>query len=302
MYMFGVKDAVGEVDRRTGSSRGFPRWLLATLAVVVLGVVGFFLIRQLTSPPPAAAPQTAPVSRGMISSTVSATGSVVAQANARLAFKATGRIAEVLVKPGDAVQAGQILARLDTTDLSLQATQQRAALASAQAKLANIKSGPRPEEIQSAQAAVDSAQANLDNVKAGATSADLSAAGQAVQAAWSQVLTARDNLSKLKNGPTSQDLANARLQVTQAQNTLAADKKQRDYTCGQKANPPALTQATINSQCDAAKAKVTFDMTQVTIAQNNLANPPAPPRSRQPRPRSTLPRTRTTRPWRSSTT
>jgi HlyD family secretion protein len=66
--------------------------------------------------------------------------------------------------------------------------------------------------------------------------------------------------------------------VTQASNTLTADKKQRDYTCRQK--PDSVTglptKSTINSQCDAAKAKVTFDSTQVTIAQNNLAKLQAP--------------------------
>lgn len=279
--MFSVKDAVDEADRRTGSSRGIPRWLFPTLAVVVLGVGGFFLIRQLNTAPPAAAPQTAAVHRGTINSTVNATGSVIAQTNARLSFKTSGRIAEVSVKPGDTVQAGQTLAQLDTTDLSLQATQQRAALASAQAKLANIKAGPRPEEIQSAQAAVDSAQAKLNQVKAAAQVSDVKAAEQGVAAAQASLDQAKANLAKLKAGATSQDIANARLAVTQANNTLAADKKQRDYTCGQK--PDSVTglptQATINSQCDAAKAKVTYDTTQVTIAQNNLAKLQAPPKT-----------------------
>ena len=272
-YVFGVKDAVDETDRRAEEGRGIPRWLFPTLAVVILGVGGFFLIRHLNAPAPAAAPQTAVVTRGLINSTVSATGSVVAPDNASLGFRAPGRVAEVDVKPGDRVQAGQVLAKLDTTDVALQVTQQRAALASAQAKLDSIKAGPRAEDVAAAQAAVANAQASLDNVNAGATSADISAAQQAVQAASSQVQTARDSLSKLKNGATSQDLRNAELQVTQANNSLAADRKQRDYTCGQK--PDAVTglptQATINANCDAAKAKVTYDTTQVSIAQNNLA-------------------------------
>jgi HlyD family secretion protein len=276
--MFEVKDAVEKSDRQIGDrpSGGAPRWLIATLAVVVLGVVAFLAFRQLSTPPPATPPQTVAARRGPINATVSATGSVIAQSSAKLAFKTAGRIAEVSVKPGDTVKAGQVLARLDTTDLSLQVIQQRAALASAQAKLANLKLGPRPEDLQSAQAAVDSATAKLNQVKSAAQAPDVKAGQQGVAAAQAQLDQAKSNLATLKAGASSQDIKNAQLAVSQAQVSYSTAVSNRDNTC----NPPATTSPTGTpiphptpnaAACTAAKNNVTLASYAITTAKNTLA-------------------------------
>ena len=57
--------------------------------------------------------------RGNLVSTVSATGAIEPEGQVSLIFRGAGRVGEVLVKEGDAVTAGQVLARLETDELDL---------------------------------------------------------------------------------------------------------------------------------------------------------------------------------------
>ena len=60
---------------------------------------------------------TAQVTRGDISMTVSVSGNIAAPDKRTLSFAAPGTIAEVLVEKGDEVEAGEVLASLETEDL-----------------------------------------------------------------------------------------------------------------------------------------------------------------------------------------
>jgi multidrug resistance efflux pump len=84
--------------------------------------------------------------------------------------KIGGRIAEVLVKEGEAVKAGQVIAKIDARDSLVQKAQAEALLAVAKANYDQAIAGSRPQEIgqasagvEQAQAGVEQAQANLDN-------------------------------------------------------------------------------------------------------------------------------------------
>jgi len=72
-----------------------------------------------------------------------------------------GRIAEVAVKRGDTVKAGDTLFTLDATDETAKLEQAKAALAEAKAKLADIQIGERPEELAIIQAQLDAAKASM---------------------------------------------------------------------------------------------------------------------------------------------
>jgi HlyD family secretion protein len=114
-----------------------------------------------------------------------------------IGFKSAGRLIERTVNEGDPVTKGQILARLDRDQLAAQrereaaglassqsqlaqagtavewqrATvaadieQRRADLAAAEARLAEMRNGSRPQERQEAQAAVESARTEADRAK-----------------------------------------------------------------------------------------------------------------------------------------
>jgi HlyD family secretion protein len=127
-----------------------------------------------------------------------APGTIVVSGNIELTevnigFKTAGRLIERTVDEGDPVKAGQIVARLDRDQLVRQREQSAAALASAQAqlaqaetavswqrdtlaadvaqrqadleameaRLAELKNGSRPQEVQEAKAAVENAEAEL---------------------------------------------------------------------------------------------------------------------------------------------
>lgn len=77
--------------------------------------------------------EAAPVSRGPISHTYRTTSTLEAKADAEVNSKATGLVQTVLVEEGDQVQAGQILATLDTE-------RQRIQLAKGKAELGQLKS------------------------------------------------------------------------------------------------------------------------------------------------------------------
>ena len=109
----------------------WPGRLVALLIIAAVGG-GVATLARANTPPPAAAPRTATVTRGSITQTVGVSGSVTASGQARLAFKTGGKLSGVFVSVGQNVTAGQPLASLDTTDL-------QSALATAQQNLANAQ-------------------------------------------------------------------------------------------------------------------------------------------------------------------
>src|SRR4051812_44698219 len=85
------------------------KWIIGiVLVVIVLGVVGALLMSRNASGNAAAETPgwtTATANTGTIDAAVSATGSVEAQAQADLRFATDGIVTELLVKPGQQVQA-----------------------------------------------------------------------------------------------------------------------------------------------------------------------------------------------------
>lgn len=71
---------------------------------------------------------TAPVERGTLNQTVSVTGTLKSEDEVRLNFEIPGRISRVLVKKGDAVSRGDVLAVLDDSSLSVQAEEAKSQL------------------------------------------------------------------------------------------------------------------------------------------------------------------------------
>lgn len=85
---------------------------------------------------PIRAVRTLTVAAAGVSNAVEYAAEVRAQTESRLAFRVPGKIASREVSLGDTVRAGQVLARLDPRDLLLGQDAARAALAAAQAQLA----------------------------------------------------------------------------------------------------------------------------------------------------------------------
>ena len=82
-------------------------------------------------------------------------------------FQTGGRLAELAVQVGDVVQAGDVLARLDTGTLELEVQEARDNLATQEAQLALTMEGATPTQIAAAQAEYAAALAQYEELKAG---------------------------------------------------------------------------------------------------------------------------------------
>ena len=142
--------------------------------------------------------------------------------------KVPGQLEQVLVKEGESVQVGQVIAQIDSQALQVQLEQAKANLVAAQAKLASIKAGSRPQELAQSQATVQQTAANLENAKKnyertdslyrdGAMSAQQrDTALTALDVAQAQYHAATEGYSLAAEGATQEDVQIAEAQVAQA--------------------------------------------------------------------------------------
>jgi HlyD family secretion protein len=167
------------------------------IAAVIIGII--IWQRQSTAQSSEEETRTAVIQRGTLLVAVSASGVIEPRSRVDLTFEQPGLVSEVLVKVGDTVENGDMLARLDTDQLALQVRQAQAALASAEAQLDRLKTGARPEEIAAAEASLHAAEARLSGVtaqlnrlKTGPTEAEIAAAEAELAAATIQQIRAQD--------------------------------------------------------------------------------------------------------------
>ena len=146
--------------------------ILVVLAVLVGGSLFIYRYTSQAKEPPAPDYEVIKVDDGDMISTVSATGTIQPEDDVSLIFKAAGRVGEVLVKEGDSVTAGQVLARLETSDLDLAQAQAEIGLSISQAQLAKLKNAASESDVAAARAALESAQAAVASAREAATSAE----------------------------------------------------------------------------------------------------------------------------------
>ena len=83
-----------------------------------------------------------------------------------LAAELPGRLRDLLVEEGDAVQAGQIIARVESGEYAARVASARAAVAVAEAELQRLINGARSQERREVRAAADQAHLVLRNAEA----------------------------------------------------------------------------------------------------------------------------------------
>jgi HlyD family secretion protein len=153
----------------------------------------------------------------------------------QLAFYGSERIAAVLVREGDHVRKGQLLASLDKARLEAQVAN-RSALAAAQRDvLRRLEAGNRPEEIRKAHADLEAASADLSNAEltsarvfklasqGASTAQDSDDARAALDVARARKAAAQEADALMVLGPREEDVSAARaaLQSDEAQLDLA---------------------------------------------------------------------------------
>ncbi len=138
--------------------------VLVVVVAVVLAVGGVF------SSDTTAAPATATAQVGTVRTSLAATGTIQPAQQSNLSFPAGGKVTAVDVSVGQPVSQGQTLASLDSVSLTSQAAQQRASVATDQAKV----------DADEASTTTSSTQLAADRAALTAANAQLAAAEQNV--------------------------------------------------------------------------------------------------------------------------
>ena len=158
-----------------------------------------------------------------------------------LPFAESERIAEVLVREGDHVTAGQVLARLQTTRLVPRVKQAEARVAAQRQALLRLQNGTRPEETAQVRAALVAAEAEAANARSqyertkgisessngrAVSEQDLEAARAVLRTTEAQVQSQRKALELALAGPRAEDIAAAEAQLEGARAELALLQRQ----------------------------------------------------------------------------
>lgn len=200
-----------------------------------------------------------------------------------------GRVTELRVREGDIVNAGDVLAQLDTALVDAQIQQAQAALDTANANSAQLVAGARPEDLAAAEgtleqaaAARDGAQKALDDARAIRTNPQtlnsqivdgrtrVSQADTQVNQAQAAARLAQVERDRYAEGTPEYKIGDGKYrgalaQIDAAKAARDGAQKSLDNLLAMKANPIAL-----DTQVNAATAQLNQAVGQVTQAQAAL--------------------------------
>ncbi len=196
------------VKRRTGTCAGLSVAAIVAIALVLVAGVLIYSVRR--------------------SGSAATIVGVVRATEVRVEPEVNGQLVSIAVEKGHQVHAGDVLARLSAVELTAQADQARAALASATANRNNVYAGVRREQVDSLKAAIAKASARLDYVQAQLTRTStlarqsfesqqsLDQAENDAASARADVALAQANYDAAVAGPTREERAIADAQVQAA--------------------------------------------------------------------------------------
>ena len=143
-------------------AKGKKKLIMGGIVVLVVAAVVFATLSRGGAAAPAV--RAIPLERQTLSNTVSATGAVESSEDYKVYSTLASQVKEVSVKVGDRVEAGQVLAQLDTETLELNIAQSEATI--------NQSKNIAYQQIKQAQKNLDNAKKNLE---AGLNSSAISA-------------------------------------------------------------------------------------------------------------------------------
>jgi HlyD family secretion protein len=160
------------IHREPETSGGVQGWLwLGAVLVVAAGVAAYLFGGRFLRPTKVEVVMASVVTEGQATTLLSATGYVEAERKADLSPKITSRITELNVTEGSRVKLGDVIARLDHTDLDAQLADAKASWVNAKAELERQKAltadGLSPKStLDVALASEASTRAKVDYVRA----------------------------------------------------------------------------------------------------------------------------------------
>ena len=227
--------------RRRG--RRTAAWLrYAVIGMIGLAILGYFASRTRLNPVEVEVATAQRLDPGAPTPVLTAGGYIIPHRKVELAPKITGRVEWVGVEKGDTVTRGQVLLRIEQREFLAATDRAQALLAGARARLQELESGSRPEEIDRARAGVEEARSNVANAvlelerferlhAEGAVSRQaLDVARNRHEVALSQQAAAQKSYDLVRIGPRREQIDLARAQVREAEAALRAARVDLDNT------------------------------------------------------------------------
>ncbi len=230
--------------------------------VVILLVAAFFIYQQISKGNSAVNSmyQTSPLSRGSLTATVGATGTVRAKQTAILNWQTTGTVESVHVKVGDSVVKNYRLAELSQTSLPQQIILAQADLVTAKRNLDTLERSRL--STSQAEQALAVAQKNLDDAKEKRESKKFTKADQSViDSAYANYILAKEAVEDvLADYEGTKYMAEDNPIRAAAVAKYSAAIQKRDTALANynyaKSYPDELEQAEIDANLSLAEAKV----------------------------------------------
>lgn len=236
--------------------------VFAALLLIVAIAGGTFVATRSSA---SAAYTTQPVARQDLTQTVTASGTVNPQNTVTVGTQVSGTISAIYVDFNSKVHKGQVLARLDTSQLQAQLAQAQAGVQQAQAQAA-----AQSQTAGGAQASITGAQAGIDAAQAGVAKAQsaLSVADQTL---------ARDR-TLLSQGYISQsqfdsDNANEVAAQTALQSAQAAVTQARAQTETTNSQAGAAQDTAVAGQAAVAAAQAQVQQDQLNMQRATIVSP-----------------------------
>ncbi len=228
---------------------------LIALALAVLFVAG---CQDKTTSVPEPTAATDQVSQSDVASggRLRALGTILPAQQLKLSFLTGGLVRVVNVRVGSEVEAGDLLAALDTTDSELSVQEAEDALAVSQAFLNQAQAGPLDEAVAVAEADYQAALARYEQVEAGASQEEAITALAALrkaEVALQQAQAAYDGISWLED-------------VVEMPQTLALQQATLDYEAA-RAQYDLLKRLPTQAELREAQAQASRAAAQLALAQ-----------------------------------
>ena len=266
------------------------RPLILTLLLVALVAGGYWYYRSRSASTAAAAASTnftqvVDVTRGNLSAAISVVGELDAVENAELTFErmsGTAKLESLLVKAGNTVKAGQVLATIDATPYQQALDQAKSDLQAAEETLADLKTPTTALEIAKADLMIAEAeyqgqqaqdtlanllQPDLAQLKVNVADAQsILAQAQASLVAAKSDTAAQDQLAKLRNTEAELTVEHGRLATENYSDPFYQDRLQVAYNKMMDAVDARVT-AEVQPQVNTLTAQM-----QVRKAEQSLAD------------------------------
>ena len=138
---------------------------LVILAGAVAGGYWYFFLRGEAQVAQVTEQQTSTAALGTLTTTLSTTGTAASTLTSKLTFSTSAKVTSITAKLGEKVEAGQVLATLDSTDLQRKLESAQISLSSAQLKLGDLLEPATVSELATAHASIATAMVQLANAE-----------------------------------------------------------------------------------------------------------------------------------------